>query len=215
MANQGYNFWLYYHVIPLFLIPSADKRAALIAYVRHSLVNANIYGFTMSLIRISVTIFYARIFRYSRTFHILLWINGALNVIFFILWTILSTWDSVITLHKLEGHEEPHMAISGQIWMTLPAAVLDLIVLILPLPLLRILRISNARKVGVYATFMLGYAYVLLRTGLDSADFRLLSVPILTLARLIVFIAVSRSKEVANSKGKYSKSNSLRRGELD
>lgn len=215
VANQSYSFWLYYHVIPLFLVPSSDKRSVAIAYTHHTLVNVNLYGFSMSLIRISVTLFYARIFRYSRTFHAILWINGVLNVIYFILWTILNTWSLMIALHKLEGRRDPHPQISGQIWTTLAAVILDLIVLILPLPLLRILRISMVRKVGVYATFLLGYVYVLHCAGLDFADSRLIRVPIFTFARLLVFIAFSKNKELITSKGQYSKPNSLRRNELD
>lgn len=118
-----------------------------------------LYNTGITLVKFSALFFYARIFQVSRIFKIFLWITGALVVTW---WIIV---DVVVVCTCVSPQKQWDTSIKGQclddIALYISAAasnvVIDLVILILPLPMLGKLQVSLGRKFALAGAFVVAY----------------------------------------------------------
>ncbi|RAL67379.1 hypothetical protein DID88_008135 [Monilinia fructigena] len=121
----------------------------------------------VTLAKFSVLCLYARIFNVNYTFRIALWITGAINLA----WTIFVIISGIFQCTPVKKAWKPLLpghCIDFYAWYIAIAATsffVDLIILILPMPLLFKLRLSLTRKVCVTLLFLLGYTVIAFSIG--------------------------------------------------
>ena len=118
-----------------------------------------VYITSITFIRISVVLFYYRIFGKDRWYKRSLWITFSILVSWWIAISLLAIfrcspvarqWD-----YSIPGHcYSLHGTCMG---VTVSNVFLDLLILILPLPMLSRLQINMKKKPALIANFMLGY----------------------------------------------------------
>ena len=117
------------------------------------------YNTGITLVKVSALFFYARVFRVSQIFRTCLWATGALVVSWWITFDILAIctcnpprkqWDTEIAGHCLDSYKTFVAAAT-------PNVIIDVIILVLPLPMLWKLQVSLRRKLALVGAFILGY----------------------------------------------------------
>ena len=117
------------------------------------------YNTGLTLVKVSVLLFYSRVFKGVRGFSIALWTVGAIVVGWWITITFLSlftcvpiakAWDSTSPGHCEDTYRE-HLGAA------IANVLTDFVILILPLPPLWKLHTTKARKVTLSLMFALGY----------------------------------------------------------
>ncbi|KAF7506482.1 hypothetical protein GJ744_011732 [Endocarpon pusillum] len=118
----------------------------------------------LTLVKLSVLMFYARVFRTVQAYRIALWIIGFTLVAWCIIMNfvvlfgckpIQKSWDPSIPGHCLDGQKD-------FIGAAIPNVLTDLILLILPIPILWHLKLSVYRKIGLIGIFAAGYLVLIL-----------------------------------------------------
>ncbi len=118
-----------------------------------------VYNFALLLVKISVLCFYQRIFVTARATKQLLWITGGLASVWFTSMTlavifectpIRAAWDVEVNGGCINRW-------SFYMGSAVPSIVLDLILLIIPVPFLWRLQMGTSQKIGLTVTFLLGY----------------------------------------------------------
>jgi hypothetical protein len=126
------------------------------------------FNISSALPKASALFFFQRIFttKHSNTLKWTMWITQIANG----LWLIGATLGLVFSCHPVEKGWNP--VISGhcntaQNWLgaTIPSVIIDLVILLLPLPRLWKLQINMPRKIGLIFTFLCGYTVVIVSTG--------------------------------------------------
>lgn len=129
-----------------------------------------VYDIALFLSKIAALLFLTRVFprtSNSKWFNYALWITFGLNVAWligivfgtiFFCWPISKNW--MVT-------EPGHCGTQFDLLVgsAVPSVVIDLIILLLPLPKLWHLRIDRAKKVGLMAVFVLGYCVIIVSLG--------------------------------------------------
>ncbi len=121
-----------------------------------------VYNTGLSLVKMSVLIFYIRIFGSVQAYKVAFWILGAIILGWYIAVTLLALFNCV-PLNKLwnpsiSGHcVSQHSAFLGA---TISNFIVDFMILFLPMPMLWQLHLETSRKIGLVAVFTAGYAYV-------------------------------------------------------
>lgn len=135
-------------------VSQPHSRLALVLFV----VNF-VYNTGLSLIKLSVLLFYVRVFRPVRTYRIAFWTVGAMIIGWCIAINFLAllacipirkAWTPTVPGHCLRTH-------STFLGATISNIVIDVIVLILPMPMIYRLHIGTIRKIGLVAVFAAGY----------------------------------------------------------
>ena len=121
-----------------------------------------LYNTGLTLVKVSVLLFYSRVFKGDQWFNIALWIAGALVFSWWIttnfraLFTcipVAKAWDSTISGHCINTYQT-YLATAILNVLT------DFILLILPLPLLWKLQTTKDRKVVLSLVFVMSYWWV-------------------------------------------------------
>lgn len=121
-----------------------------------------VYDIAICLTKASALLFLSRIFpkRVNGSwFNVALWIIHAMNVA----WLIGILFGTIFMCNPVEKNWNPtvpgHCGPTSALWIgsAVPNVVIDLMILILPLPKIWGLQISRARKVGLTIVFALGY----------------------------------------------------------
>ena len=118
------------------------------------------YFTAITLVKLSALLFYARVFRDSRAFRICLWTTGTLVVG----WWIVSDLTTILTcipLRKqwdtdIQGHCLNFITIFKGV--TALNVLIDVIILVLPLPMLWKLHTTLRRKLMLTGAFVVGYS---------------------------------------------------------
>ena len=129
------------------------------------------YHTATNLLKITALLAYARIFRISRSFRLALWITGAAVVVW---WTIYLILLFVLPYVQCTPHQKAitpltpgHCPSVNRAWyLTSPIinVLFDLVVLVLPLPMIWKLQVKIGQKMQVFLMFFLGYRYARLCT---------------------------------------------------
>ncbi|MCJ1401855.1 hypothetical protein MMC11_005072 [Xylographa trunciseda] len=123
-----------------------------------------IFNTALALIKASVLLFYARIFKVVRWFSILLWTVGALIIGWYIMTQLLATFSCTPVAKawnpKLPGTCVP--TYTSFMVASVPNTITDWFLLLLPLPMLWGLQIDLRRKIGLVAVFVCGYCVVVI-----------------------------------------------------
>jgi len=118
-----------------------------------------IYNIGLTLVKMSVLMFYVRVFGTVRAYRITFWIMGALIVgwgvatSFLALFTctpIKKSWD-----RKIPGHCSNRQR--DFMGAAIPNVLTDLLLLFLPMPMLWRIQVSTARKYWLVGVFAAGY----------------------------------------------------------
>lgn len=121
-----------------------------------------LYTTSLTFIRMSVVLFYYRIFGTHRWYRMSLWIAAGIVIAWFVALNCLTLtlctpiakqWD-----YRIPGHCLPF--IGAFIDLTISNVLVDLLLLILPLPMLWRLQINLKKKLALIANFVLGYRSV-------------------------------------------------------
>ncbi len=118
-----------------------------------------LYAVTMWMIKVSTLLLYARIFWYSRTSTWTLWGVGTLVTAWF-LCTALVPWFNCTPVSKTIDLFAPGVCYNRMSWFYSSAfinAVIDFVILVLPLTAVLRLRMGLAKKFLVLLVFILGY----------------------------------------------------------
>lgn len=118
-----------------------------------------IYDTGITIIRTSVVLFYHRIFGKQRRFRIALWITMAILIAWFIAITVLAIFYCTPVKKQFDFSIPGHCySFYGTfIGVTAPNFFVDLLLLLLPVPMLWKLQIKKTKKVALTANFLLGY----------------------------------------------------------
>lgn len=120
-----------------------------------------VYNFALSLAKVSVLYFYQRIFATTKVTRISFWITAGLTTVWFTFVTLIGLvhcipvrafWDPMVK-GKCIG------SWSFFLGSAVPSIVLDLILLIFPMPFLWRLQIGATQKVALFVIFLLGYLW--------------------------------------------------------
>lgn len=136
-------------------IPLTDIRANAITN-RVALV---IYATVILMIKISALLLYTRIFKINRKFTITLWVIAAVATIWWVLTSIIP-WTFCHPIKKDVNPFIPGVCPENISWFMSSAfinAMMDLIVLILPMPMIWRLQASLRRKFVISLILLLGY----------------------------------------------------------
>ena len=125
------------------------------------------YATATNLLKISALVLYARIFRISRPFRMFLWITAIAITLWWILFNILLFILPEMHCHPRRKAITPlvpgHCSGSDNAYYLgspIINVVLDLIVLILPMPMIWNLQVKLAQKIQISLLFFLGYRCV-------------------------------------------------------
>lgn len=118
-----------------------------------------VYDTSITLIRLSVLLFYHRIFGTDRGFKLSLWVSAGILVAWFLAITILAIFQCNPVAKQwnftLPGH--CYSLFGTFLGVTIPNIFLDLLLLLLPLPKLWKLQLQLKKKIALIFNFMLGY----------------------------------------------------------
>ncbi|KAH7303830.1 hypothetical protein B0I35DRAFT_446077 [Stachybotrys elegans] len=120
----------------------------------------SLYATTIWMLRLSALLFYARLFRINRRFILGLWMMGCILTGWWIT-TMLVPWSFCDPWSKNINPTIPGSCIHGTAWHRAVAFInffLDLVVLILPMPVIWKLQMSSRKKIAVTVVFLLGYS---------------------------------------------------------
>jgi hypothetical protein len=123
------------------------------------------YDTALVLLKASALLFYARIFlnrQYSTSFTYSLYVVHALNIAWFVGIVLSSAFMCKPIAKSWNPFLEGTCGSTPALWLgsAIPSVVIDLIILMLPLPMIWTLKMSIARKSGITAIFVCGYWYV-------------------------------------------------------
>ena len=134
--------------------PGPPSQLAKILFVENLIYNSG-----LTLVKMSVLLFYTRLFSNDRAYRTAFWITGALIVGWWVAIDLLAIFSCVPPkkswLPKTPGHcLSSH---NGQLGATIPNVIIDVLLLVLPIPMLWRLHISTGRKMGLVGVFTAGY----------------------------------------------------------
>lgn len=120
------------------------------------------FSISMCIVRISVLLFYARIFDKSRWFKISLWTIGALC------WSLCLSQLVYYGDYYIPGIEALKArsvftqwgSFLGPYLVTIAGVILDVLILLVPLPKLWGVQVSKTKRFNLFVVFLLGYWYV-------------------------------------------------------
>ena len=118
-----------------------------------------VYDTGITIIRISVLLFYHRIFGKQNRFRMALWITMAILIAWFIAITAMAVFKCS-PVKKQFDYTVPGYCLSihrGFLGATAPNFLIDVILLLLPMPMLWNLKIKKTKKLALTANFLLGY----------------------------------------------------------
>lgn len=121
-----------------------------------------LYATCIWLIKISALLMFARIFKLSRAFRTCLWSVGTYVTVWF-LCTLIVPWFNCSPARKTLDPLIPGVCADRVPWFLSSAlinAFNDLLILLLPMPLIWRLHMTLPRKISVTVEFILGYWYV-------------------------------------------------------
>jgi hypothetical protein len=124
-----------------------------------------IYDTALVLLKASALLFFARIFlsqQYSTWFSWCLYATHFLNIAWFLGIVFSSAFMCQPIAKSWNPTLEGKCGSTPGLWLgsAIPSVVIDLIILLLPLPMIWSLKMSTARKSGITAIFVCGYWYV-------------------------------------------------------
>ena len=122
-----------------------------------------VYDTSITLIRLSVILFYQRIFGRQRHFRFALWITGAILVAWYIAITVTAIFQCS-PIQKQWDYALPgycHSLYGTFIGITVATLFVDVILLLLPMPMLWKLQIKTTKKIALIANFLIAYRLVL------------------------------------------------------
>ncbi|KAI1411805.1 hypothetical protein F5Y13DRAFT_200474 [Hypoxylon sp. FL1857] len=130
-----------------------------------------VYDTALYLTKLSGLLFFTRLFPQHANpqfFNIALWTTYGLNT----LWLIGAYFGTIFLCNPVEAGWNPWLP-GGKCGKTttlflgsaIPSVVIDLIILLLPLPQIWGLRITRGKKAGLFVVFILGYCVIVLSLG--------------------------------------------------
>ena len=151
-------------------------------------ITSNISAVSITLPKLSILFFYHRIFqRTHRWFFVSIWIIGGISVGW-----MLTSWLTIIfqcRTIKDDFRPHPHGYCIPQwklfLGTAIPSTIVDLVILVLPLPLLAGLQVPPKRKILLTAVFLCGYWYACGALVASCVNANASSVPIVSVGRLI------------------------------
>ena len=115
-----------------------------------------VYNAVLTLIKLSVLMFYARVFKIVRTYQIALWFAGFIVVAWGIT-LFFTTLLACIPIEKNWDSSVPGHCIERCYTLLIPNILTDFILLILPMPTLWSIQLSLPRRIGLCGLFAAGY----------------------------------------------------------
>lgn len=148
-------YWVYLglgqHIVH---VPTSHAKLGFVLFIVNFLYNTG-----LTLVKLSVLMFYVRVFRTVRTYRIAFWIVGFILVA----WCIALNFVSLlacIPIQKGWDSSVPGRCVDRQtafVGTAIPNILTDFILLILPMPMLWHLQISLRRKISLVGIFTAGY----------------------------------------------------------
>ncbi|KAL6717590.1 hypothetical protein ACLMJK_005505 [Lecanora helva] len=127
-----------------------------------------IYDISITLPKISALLFYARVFgTQNKLFNYACWVTHGLAVA----WLLAISMIGVFLCDPIKKQWEPttpgHCHPNTLLWITsaVPSVVIDLILLLLPLPMLWKLQMRTSRKTMIMTVFACGYCVIVISLG--------------------------------------------------
>ena len=132
-------------------------------------INYPIYDFAVTLPKISALLFYARVFsaRTNASLRYVLWITGALSVLWLVAAVFIAGFQCTPTYKAWDTAVSGTCIGTFQWWLPTAtiSATIDLIILLIPMPLLWKLRLRPLKKFGLLWVFALGYSVIVVQIG--------------------------------------------------
>ena len=142
------------HLSQIFASGITARQVYIMVFASHIPYNTGI-----TLVKLSALFFYARVLRDSRGFRRCLWATGALVVGWWIAFDVLAIWSCIPPRKQwepdIQGHcITPLISFKSQ---TALNVLIDVIILVLPLPILWKLHTTLGRKLVLIGAFVVGY----------------------------------------------------------
>lgn len=125
-------------------------------YFLATFLSGQLYNTAITLVKLSALLFYSRLFGLEKWFRNALWAVGATSV----------AWDFAFTTKGFAQRDWRNNAESFEakkvtfVVSTFSNLIIDIIILLLPHPILWKMHLSKRKKLGVIAVFLAGYWYV-------------------------------------------------------
>lgn len=125
-------------------------------------IDSLVYNAGLSLIKLSVVFFYLRVFKNVRVYKYAIWFGGFLAIT----WFLVTSFSSAFGCTPVRAAWHPEIthtciAIEKDLLATaISDVIIDLYILLLPMPILWHLRLSTRRKMSLTGIFLCGYWYV-------------------------------------------------------
>lgn len=128
------------------------------------------YGFSLTVTKSATLVFFSRVFpsyTVSRWWIRAIWVTHALNIAWLLGYTfvIIFQCKPIAFFWDMSLGGTCVRQINIYIGSSVPSVIIDLIILILPVPMLLHLQTSKARKAGIILIFVLGYGVVVVSVG--------------------------------------------------
>ena len=122
-----------------------------------------IYTTGLSFVKLSVVLFYFRVFGKIRFYRYILWVVAMLPIVWGIIINCMTVFVCVPVQSYWEGTPGRHCLnnATGFLMAAITNILIDIIILLLPLPVLWRLQLSPTRKLAVVGLFVCGYRSVL------------------------------------------------------
>ena len=134
-----------------------------------------LFNTTLAVVKISVLLFYARLFWTVKTFRIALWITAVLCLALPVAFNIHATFTCIPVQKfwrpQLPGHCLAHLP--GYIVSGILNIVTDFMILLLPMPIIWNLHTSRNHRAYLIGTFAAGYRYIHSHSKYLSSPYRL------------------------------------------
>ncbi|KAI1385654.1 uncharacterized protein F4822DRAFT_413816 [Hypoxylon trugodes] len=134
------------------------------------LVTYLVYGFALTATKASALLFFSRIFPSFATpwwWNTALWITHAANIAWLIAYTIVEALQCRPISRFWDTNVDGTCLSQSNIYIgaSIPSVILDITILLLPVPRLWGLHTTRTRKVGLFVVFALGYGVVVVSVG--------------------------------------------------
>lgn len=117
------------------------------------------YNTGLSCVKLSVVLFYFRVFQHLRIYSIALWFTAFLVVAWFLGTNLSSIFQCSPVQSAWDKNIKGHCIASGPDFLgtAISNLVVDLVILLIPLPALWRLHVSRTRKLALTGVFICGY----------------------------------------------------------
>ena len=120
----------------------------------------HIYIITVGIVKMAPLLFYLRIFQFETKFRVVWWILSVINILWIPVILLTTLFTTILPKKHATKNDLSKPEIAQYIGQVVSNVGIDLLILLLPLPMISKLPLTWRRKIEIVLIFMLGYWWV-------------------------------------------------------